>query len=517
LRNAAEQSSRSLLLIERSLVIAVPALLFTRIFLECLTPFRSNLSWMMYVLDDFFYYLKTAQNFAHGNGSTFNGIVHTNGYHPLWFLSLSMLSFFSSSPQVILGFVAFTAFLASVVTYFCALNLIRSTGIRKLTAVVLASCITLYSVRLFFYGMEVTLAIPLSLTVICLLKNTDFWLRGWRESFLMGLLFTTMILSRLDTILLAGLILVPACLQPQLRERLKAKNLIGLATGFIPLVIYFCLNHHFFQVWLPISGMAKQLKLNHHPTLKTWQGLYLTKPGFLAVFLPVPVGLLIFPCATRYLSPIQKVLYPATLLFPLAYFFALCCLSDWGIWPWYMYALRPAVCVAFVVFCTWPPLARVIENSLVTSALLAVMAGLLLTSQWRVEEADLNAAAIDIQTFARTHPGTYAMGDRAGRVGYLLDQPVIQMEGLVMDRTFLAYIQKATPLRTVLDAYHVRYYIGTTKGPYPACFQADEPIQAGPASPHMRGTFCERPVAVVTENGVENPIYDLRPEIPSNR
>ncbi len=76
------------------------------------------------MVDDFFYYLKIAQNFAHRAGSTFNGIVPTNGYHPLWFLILSVLSRFTDSPRIILGFVAASAFLASVATYICSLKLI---------------------------------------------------------------------------------------------------------------------------------------------------------------------------------------------------------------------------------------------------------------------------------------------------------------------------------------------------------------------------------------------------------
>ena len=34
--------------------------------------------------DDAFYYFKTAQNIAEGNGITFDGIAPTNGFHPLW-------------------------------------------------------------------------------------------------------------------------------------------------------------------------------------------------------------------------------------------------------------------------------------------------------------------------------------------------------------------------------------------------------------------------------------------------
>ena len=41
--------------------------------------------------DDAFFYMKTAQQFAAGEGSTFDGFTSTNGYHPLWFLALAGL------------------------------------------------------------------------------------------------------------------------------------------------------------------------------------------------------------------------------------------------------------------------------------------------------------------------------------------------------------------------------------------------------------------------------------------
>ena len=44
-------------------------------------------------VDDAFYYLRTAQELGLGNGSTFDGINSTNGYHPLW---LWMLTPFTS-------------------------------------------------------------------------------------------------------------------------------------------------------------------------------------------------------------------------------------------------------------------------------------------------------------------------------------------------------------------------------------------------------------------------------------
>jgi hypothetical protein len=44
-----------------------------------------------YLHDDSFYYLKVAENFATGHGSTFDGVNYTNGYQPGWFAVLTGL------------------------------------------------------------------------------------------------------------------------------------------------------------------------------------------------------------------------------------------------------------------------------------------------------------------------------------------------------------------------------------------------------------------------------------------
>jgi hypothetical protein len=118
--------------------------------------------------------------------------------------------------------------------------------------------------------------------------------------------------------------------------------------------------------------------------------------------------------------------------------------------------------------------------------------------------------AVDIARFDRTHPGVYAMGDRAGTPGYLLHEPLIQLEGLVMDEAFLANIRKQRPLAEVLHEYGVRYYIATNPVESRGCWLTAEPLVAGPDAPHMHGIFCMQPVAEFPHSGYNTVIFDLR-------
>jgi hypothetical protein len=477
-------------------------------------PFYSGVFWMDYMQDDFFYYLKIAQNISLGHGSTFNGIVATNGYHPLFEGLLVMLAPLLHTPKGILAFQAMLILAASVATFLLCTYLLRRTEAHPVPVVALAAWITLYSLRLFYYGMETTLAIPLTLATVALTLRDAWWRSGGWRALALGLLASVTILARLDSAILMALLALCCALQPQLRAGIRPRTLLLIGVGLLPVALYVAVNHHLFGVWMPVSGLAKQLKSNHLPSRAVWHGLYWFLPGYLAVMLPIPIAIALLPRAWRWLSPIERGVLVASLSFPWVYYFILSCLSDWTIWGWYMYPLRVAVLASFYLFLKLPPLRSLLELGAVRALLALIAFVFLLNSQWRIQLPELYAASQDLAAFAATHPGPYAMGDRAGSFGYLTSNPVVQTEGLVMDKSFLANIREQRPLREVLQAYGARYYVGTvfpsnasalsTEG----CFQAVEPLEGGPGSPKMRSTFCG-PVLRIEHDGVVNLVYDL--------
>jgi hypothetical protein len=147
---------------------------------------------------------------------------------------------------------------------------------------------------------------------------------------------------------------------------------------------------------------------------------------------------------------------------------------------------------------------------LATAAVLVRLA----TTVWPPGQLDFYQTAIEVREFAVTHPGIYAMGDRAGMIAYLLPYPLVQTEGLVMDRAFLEHIRRQDDLAQTLALYHVRYYIGSSWESAPSyrngCYYAVEPVEAGAESPHMQGKLCQDPLLRVKHNGVETLIFALK-------
>jgi hypothetical protein len=129
------------------------------------------------------------------------------------------------------------------------------------------------------------------------------------------------------------------------------------------------------------------------------------------------------------------------------------------------------------------------------------------------------AHAKKIQPFIATHPGIYAMGDRAGLTAYLIGQPVIQLEGLACDHTMVKFMKERTDLQDVLRHYSAQYLIESTDNigldTANGCFTIEEPHkeQAGELAPKMRTTLCRNPEAIIETRangyGVKTYIFEL--------
>jgi len=483
---------------------------------------------MLFFRDDFFYYLKVAQNLAHGAGSTFNGLVATNGYHPLWLLLLTCLSFFTEKPGYILGSLAIAGLLSGLFTYFLSRRILLLSGLEVLPASAFALLVVSYDTPMLFGGMEVTLTVPLMLLVALMVLQQSEWMVSVAKGAVLGLAISAMILARLDTLIFAVLLLISILIHKSLRKKLRASSSVGVLLGLIPVAFYFLSNVLLFHTLLPISGMAKQLKQGVMPTSPALRSAFDTAPFDQAIIFFILMSIVALAVMRKRFSAVQQSVYCSVLIFPFLYVGILSCRSDWRLWTWYLYPFRPALCISFLLFCASPPVMYLLrKRSAVTAIVLAVLALASVSNiRWVYGSRDTEAiyqAALDLQTFSATHPGIYAMGDRSGMPGYLLADPIVQIEGLVMDRTFLNHIRQQEPLLSVLAAYNVRYYVTSGGGVPSGCFHASEPVQAGPASPHMQAELCDPPVASftypkgATANLVRVAVYDLKPPLATEK
>lgn len=242
------------------------------------------------------------------------------------------------------------------------------------------------------------------------------------------------------------------------------------------------------------------MKPTHHVSPEAWRSLLPTDRMRRIVLLPelllVAAGLLAAPMRERHAhgsGRSSRLILAALLLFPILHVLLLSVLSDWNVWPWYFYSVTLAALAAFVLLGRLLPTRLTLSLTCVYAAMLVGYAGVY---AWRgPSSVTVYQSSLALARYMDAHPGVYLMGDQAGTAGYLSHQPIIQTEGLVMDKHFLQLMREATPLPQVVQQYHAAFLAkigGTYDG---ACLHVAEPANAGPESPRMRGKICRPPLA----------------------
>ena len=242
-------------------------------------------------LEDGFYYFKIAQHVAQGSGSTFDGVNLTNGYHPLWLLTLTPLFWLTASPATALTL----AVLLQAVLFAMTVGLIyiiARFSLKQSAATVAALLWVLFTYQTALGGLE------FSLQAVGVLLSAYLYL-GWfarkmpQPAYLyliLGILLSLTILARLDTVFLAGIIgavmvrreykqgLSPA----GLRRLISLGMPLGLTSLSYPGINLFLFGHVF-----PVSGAVKQ---SWSAYLLSQDPLYLQYGWFGAQNLPFAVA-----------------------------------------------------------------------------------------------------------------------------------------------------------------------------------------------------------------------------------
>ena len=493
-----------------SLPLFALALVLLHTLYMCVDAATSGNHWVAMLYDDFFYYMKVAENWVDGHGSTFNRLVPTNGYHPLWMLVLAGAYALLGGGVVLFYFVCAVCVVSAGFTFHFVRKLTQQQGVSPVWASAVAVYITAFSLRHYVTGMEAILCLPLMFWFIHRVMDEE-GLRSPAATLVTGLIGAATVLSRLDAAVLVMVVVAAALLTPTVRQNLTPAGVVAAVLGLSPVAIYVATNVAWFGAFMPVSGMAKQLMPVGAPSSAVAEGIWSGAMNFRA---NVVFWLLAFGWASLrwvLLTWRQRVLW-AGMAFPLVYFTLLSFRSDWWLSDWYLYPVRVAVACALTLLLSWPRWQSLLSRKLVQLAGLTVAAVVLVFgTSWKVNPGQLAVyeTAAALVEFEKTHPGIYAMGDRAGKVGYLMHSPVVQLEGLVMDKAYLAFMKRSAPLDEVLQHYKADYYVGSSHEAFGDCFTAVEPYQSGLRSPRVVGRFCERPMARFTFGGVETLIYKV--------
>lgn len=213
--------------------------------------------------DDSFFYLQVGRNFALGHGSTFNGLMPTNGYHPLWMLLCAAVYRIVPGRAAGLHGIAVLIVVLNIGVLLLAARLLR-----KLQAPAWVAWTILIP---FLFGLQLGTESSLSaafLTATLLALYGFFQQPGWRAGFFYSLCATLAVLSRLDSIFIIAALWI-AVLIWSIRERRQRPQALRAHLGWIPLYAvlwgaYLASNLAWFHILMPISGLLKSSNGGDH-------------------------------------------------------------------------------------------------------------------------------------------------------------------------------------------------------------------------------------------------------------
>jgi heme exporter protein D len=230
--------------------------------------------------DDTYFYIEISENIWRGGGSTFNGIMYTNGYHPLWALILSVFGRWLSNETGTLLFVRGLSYLFHGCGVCIIYTYVRRSGVDLSVSVALFP-ISLLLVGTGASGSEAFVSFfSISLVLLLFLKQEENG--GWVQHATFGVSLGIMMLARLDNVFLAGFI----CLLSIRRVGIKtvAKYVLFASVLVIPYLAHNVLQ---FGHLMPISGYLKSSFPVVGPNVGEVSAVHTLLVGAIVALLPV--------------------------------------------------------------------------------------------------------------------------------------------------------------------------------------------------------------------------------------
>lgn len=400
--------------------------------------------------DDFFYYVQTIKQSFRSGFITFDGSTATNGFHPLWFAFLSFIALvfdFGISLFVVVNLI--TMVLSLIVFKNCLDILKDNFNFEDFYSSFASLFISFLYLLISKGGMEIILTIPL-LTYLIKYLTSDYKI----SSLKLGFIFSLCFLSRLDTVFFLLLLLI------YVFKYRKEFNSLKFILGLTPSILYIFSNLYFYDLLMPISGLAKQLKSSYLPVSNTFESLISINPNQIIYSLIPLCCVVISLVLTSILKFNNRLKHLAfiSISFPIIFLLYNSIVSGWGLWPWYYYIFIPSQIIFFILIY---PYLKKFQKSLWQFNIIFIVAwslGFGVTKQGT--DYDNYNGAKKIQNICLEKDGVFAMGDRAGLVSFLIDKPIIQTEGLLMDKEFIQ-LMKSVDLKFLLAKYNVNYYISS--------------------------------------------------------
>lgn len=213
-------------------------------------------------IDDGYYYLEIARNFAREGRFTFDTIHHTNGFHPLWQLLLIVLASISTDQIILLRLAMLFSTLLFLTTAVILYRLVfRYAGRPAALAAVVLWTMTPGLIRWQNQGMENTVFVPLLLGAVASIDCYGHQPTNRRLALQLGTILGLLMWSRSDSVIFVGIALIGIAL-----HLVRSDHPMGLTSKPYMLVTllvviwggaYLVFNHLAAGSFLSVSSQVK--------------------------------------------------------------------------------------------------------------------------------------------------------------------------------------------------------------------------------------------------------------------
>lgn len=415
-----------------------------------------------FYIDDAFYYLLIARNFADSGVPTFDGVNPTNGFHPLWMLMLAaMYKVIGTGAGLFTQIVASKALELLTMAGALAMCLLAFGRLRHATPLAwgfVGAAVILLAPRLYVFeqGMESTLAAGLLLAAL-------YGAIDRRRAWLMASL-PLLFLARLDSLVF---VIGPLALWWMLQEgpawRAHARTFAPVAlvaAAFIGLNIALTgeantisgrIKSSFPAITPHWSYLIEPLLLGPHVG---WRVLY-AYPNTLVA--SMGLALVAIACLWRrrepWAGPVAWVLLMAALLIANVLLF-----QRWDKGVDARYLSLPYLLLGFAASATLAGFLRRRDNAAWVLGVLLAACAFVWVDRYREERSmgmDLTKAN---EVKAATRPGERFAGTDVGAFAFWLERPFVNLDGLVNNRELQDAIRDRR-LADYLEKQDVRYLL----------------------------------------------------------
>ena len=396
-----------------------------------------------FVVDDGYFYPQIARCIAHGRGSTFNGIMLTNGYHPLWMLVCTAVAAFTSSSMALLQILSAVQDLLLLGSVALLVLIARA---ERLHGAILGC------VPLVFFGvvlgiwrlLETNLALGLQLAILVVAVPVlpGIFVRSWwKRSVLLGVLLGLAMLARLDLVFFVLSVLLFQLLDTSREESLArrlAQTMLQSVCATVLLAPYLLWNWHHFHHLVTISGAIKST----FPHVQHWAVQPFVYPVIAAI---VWNGVLLFHSARSHFESLCLITAGGAALH-LCYTLSYGELSPWYLTTGYLTVSLATIRILNVVLPRLPAPGN-LERALAALAFAAffVLAGLRVVSNFTYTHLRMGRVRFDPsyieskRALAMKLRETLPAGSRImifdapGGVAFHSGMSVLPVDGLVAD------------------------------------------------------------------------------------